>query len=171
MLIQYVILLKIDMVEYGYINERGCLTSKMLEQRTERFQDYTGEIKDRIITVERQARELELLGWKPVDLIDETQLQTDEFCSVELLPHDTGERICYTYNKIPDLNALRKRIESLIKQLSGDKSPIGDYRITKCYEASLLGKALPYDIESLYTERQKVRDEINQLQELITSME
>lgn len=159
------------MVEYGYINERGCLTSKMLEQRRERYKDdCTGEIKERIITIEMQARELELQGWKPVDLIDETQLQADEFYSVEMLPCDTGERISYTYNKIPDLKAIKSKIDELIKRLSSDKSSIGDYRITKCYEASLLGMDLPYDVNALYSERQKVREEINRLQELMINI-
>lgn len=39
-----------------------------------------------------------------------------------------------------------------------------DYRIIKCYEYSCVGKELPYDISTLHTERQTLRNEINALQ-------
>lgn len=38
-----------------------------------------------------------------------------------------------------------------------------DYKIIKCYEYSLVGKELPYDINELHKERQSMRDEINRL--------
>lgn len=44
-----------------------------------------------------------------------------------------------------------------------------DYKIIKCYEYSLVGKELPYDIEALHIERQSIRDEINQLEESINN--
>lgn len=43
-----------------------------------------------------------------------------------------------------------------------------DYKVSKCYEASLLELPLPYDIDSLHAERQTMRGEINRLQELLT---
>lgn len=42
-----------------------------------------------------------------------------------------------------------------------------DYKITKCYEATLIGEPLPYDIQSLHTERQNIRDRINELEGLL----
>ncbi len=42
-----------------------------------------------------------------------------------------------------------------------------DYKVTKCYEASLIGDSLPYDIAELHRERQSIRDEINRLESLI----
>lgn len=42
-----------------------------------------------------------------------------------------------------------------------------DYKVTKCYEASVMGVALPYDIEELHRERQSYRDEINRLESLM----
>ena len=39
-----------------------------------------------------------------------------------------------------------------------------DYKVIKCYEYSLVGLELPYDIEELHTERQTLRDKINELQ-------
>ena len=44
-----------------------------------------------------------------------------------------------------------------------------DYQIIKCYEASLLGEKLPYDIKELHAVRQQIRDEINILQKKISN--
>lgn len=57
-----------------------------------------------------------------------------------------------------------EKIDSLKKALAD-----GDYKITKCYEASLLNKELPYDMETLSEERNKIREEINRLEALLPS--
>ena len=57
-----------------------------------------------------------------------------------------------------------QKINSLKKDLSD-----GDYKIAKCYEASLLNQEMPYDIQTLYNERQAKRDEINRLESLLPS--
>ena len=59
---------------------------------------------------------------------------------------------------------LTKQISELEKKLS-DSHEYGDWKIIKCYEASLKKEELPYDIDELMEERQKIRDEINELQE------
>lgn len=44
-----------------------------------------------------------------------------------------------------------------------------DYKVIKCYEAALSSSSeMPYDVNTLISERQAKRDEINSLQELIT---
>ena len=50
-------------------------------------------------------------------------------------------------------------IEELKKQITDT-----DYKVIKCYEYSLCGFKLPYDIEALHAERQALRDRINELQ-------
>lgn len=40
-----------------------------------------------------------------------------------------------------------------------------DYKIIKCQEYSLAGLELPYNIEELHTQRQSIRDQINELQQ------
>lgn len=49
-------------------------------------------------------------------------------------------------------------INILKKQLSSS-----DYKIIKCYEASLFGNKMPYDIVTLTQERDQLRDKINEL--------
>ena len=58
-----------------------------------------------------------------------------------------------------DVQKIRAEIQTLKDELSAT-----DYRVMKCYEASLTGAPLPYDIDSLSTERQLKRDRINELE-------
>lgn len=58
-----------------------------------------------------------------------------------------------------DKEAIRVKIETLKQQLNAS-----DYQVIKCCEASLIGEELPYDINGLHEERQKIRDEINRLE-------
>ena len=61
-----------------------------------------------------------------------------------------------------DPEAIKTQINELKQQLSES-----DYRVTKCYECSLVGETLPYDIQELHTEMQAIRDEINRLEALL----
>ena len=154
------------MTEYGYINEDGYLVSKMLEEYIERYYDDDGEIKERVISIEDQVSML--TGWKPVDLVDDTKLQCPENYSVRIIPYDAGDKISYRYEQKFNAKIVQKRISDLKESLTSTDSDIGDYRITKCYEASLIGLDMPYNVADLHQARQAVRDEINQLENLIT---
>ena len=56
--------------------------------------------------------------------------------------------------------------------LASKNSEIGDYRVIKCYEATLSGaKTMPYDTTTLLAERQKVRDKINALQAEVAQLQ
>lgn len=55
-----------------------------------------------------------------------------------------------------------EKINSLKQKLSD-----GDYKITKCYEANMLGNELPYDLKTLSAERNELREEINRLETLL----
>lgn len=156
------------MIEYGYINENGYLVSKILEELVERYRDdEDGEIKERVISIEDQISSL--IGWKPVDLIDDTQMQCPENYSVHIIPYDAGDKISYRYEKSFNAKIVKEKISQLKASLTSNDSAIGDYRITKCYEASLIGKEMPYDVSELHNKRQEVRDEINRLEALIAS--
>lgn len=39
-----------------------------------------------------------------------------------------------------------------------------DYQIIKCYEYSLVGLELPYDIQALHEEREAIREQIRELE-------
>ena len=155
------------MIEYGYINENGSLVSKFLEEYSEKFKnEETGEIETRIVSIQEQQTELSALGWKHVELVDDTKLQCPEYYSVRIVPYDAGDKISYKYEQRFNAKLVRNKIDELKASLTSNDSVIGDYRITKCYEASLIGLDMPYDIENLHQQRQSVRDEINKLEAL-----
>ncbi len=158
------------MVEYGYINENGSLVSKFLEEYNEKYRNEdTGEIETRTISIQQQQIELAALGWKPVELVDETKLQCPENYSVRIIPYDVGNKICYKYEQRFNAKIVQSKIDELKFSLTSNDSSIGDYRITKCYEASLIGESMPYDISELHKKRQAVRNEINKLEAIIAS--
>lgn len=70
-----------------------------------------------------------------------------------------GVRQMDTYNEI------QQKIADCRWQLSDSASPIGDWKIAKCYEYALMGLPAPYDMTELNAKRQAVRDEINELEE------
>lgn len=59
---------------------------------------------------------------------------------------------------------LEQRIRDLTCDLESSVSPIGDWKVIKCYEAALKGIEPPYDVDELTKARQAVRDEINRIQ-------
>lgn len=59
---------------------------------------------------------------------------------------------------------IEQEIRNLESELSSTVSPIGDWKVCKCYEYSLVGKEPPYDMVELNAQRQAVRDRINELQ-------
>ena len=63
-----------------------------------------------------------------------------------------------------EMEIKQQEIINLQSQLSSSASPIGDWKVIKCYEAKMQNEALPYDFDKLMADRQAVRDKINQLQ-------
>lgn len=66
------------------------------------------------------------------------------------------EQIIARNEKLKKEYLRKSEVESLKQELADS-----DYKITKCQEYNLVGLELPYDIQELHTERQKLRDEIN----------
>lgn len=146
------------MIEYGYINENGYLKTKQLQEYTEKYRE-KGIIKTRKITIEEQTIELSNAGWKPVDELDNEKLKAPDGYFIRVIPYDAGERISFKYEQVFDEQKIRREIEELKKALTST-----DYKVIKCYEASLIGEELPYDIKVLHKERQQIRNRINTLQ-------
>ena len=69
------------------------------------------------------------------------------------------------------IRQLKQEIINYEAKLSANTSNIGDYRIIKCYEAALLQKDVPYDVDALIADRQGVRDKINELEAEIEALE
>lgn len=146
------------MTEYGYI-ENGILFSRFIEPIVRNYIDEFGRPQTETISVEAQVEELSPV-WKPVDLIDEAKMESgDDGFVVIPKPYDAGDHIAYRYERRRDVQSVKDEIQALKDSLSES-----DYKITKCYEASLLGTELPYDIAELHAQRQAERDKINELE-------
>ena len=151
------------MIEYGYINEGGYLVSKILEDRIERRLNAEGEPEDVVITITMQVEELVKQGWKPVDLIDDTKLiPSVEFGSIRIEPYDNGDRISYRYIE----SVSKKLITAKINEYKAFLNDT-DYKVMKCYEATLLNMPLPYSMDDVHQTRQEYRDRINELEQYL----
>lgn len=153
------------MIEYGYINENGYLVSKILEDRTERRLNEEGEPEDVVITIAMQVEELVKQGWKPVDLVDESKLSPSvEFGSIRIQPYDNGDRISYRYIETVSKKLITAKINEYKAFLDNT-----DYKVMKCYEATLLNLPLPYSMNEVHEIRQDYRDKINELEALLNT--
>lgn len=90
------------MIEYGYINEYGYLTSKIVEDTVERYSNEKGAVASRTATVEMQTVDLLKNGWKPLLPIDASRLKCEDGYCIRIIPYDAGDAIDYKYEKIFD---------------------------------------------------------------------
>lgn len=146
------------MATYGYI-ENGYLRAKDIEPLTERYLDDNGDVHTRTISVADQVAMLSD-EWKPVDDVDESLTDcTDAKYTIRLVPYDAGTHIAFRYQRVVNTFKLREDAQILKDQLSAT-----DYQIIKCYEASLVGEELPYDVVALHTSRNAIRAQINDIE-------
>lgn len=61
-----------------------------------------------------------------------------------------------------DSNKINEKIARLKRELSDS-----DWKVVRCYEASLINEEAPYDVKELTEKRAEIRKEINRLQELV----
>jgi hypothetical protein len=132
------------MAKYGYI-ENGFLRAREVEQG--QVQNLSSE-------------------WKPVDDIDESKtISDDDNYTIRLVPYDNGNRISFNYEKVVNTTKIQGEIDAIKAGLSET-----DYQVIKCYEASLVGEELPYDIKALHEDRNEKRAQINALETNLTNL-
>ena len=74
-------------------------------------------------------------------------------------------------NDNKELNDLQAELRQLMSSLQANTSEIGDWKIIKALEYQLIGQDVPYDIEELNTERQKIRNRINEIETRLLEIE
>lgn len=132
------------MAKYGYI-ENGFLRAREVEQG--QVQNLSSE-------------------WKPVDDIDESKtISDDDNYTIRLVPYNNGNRISFNYEKVVNTTKIQGEIDAIKAELSET-----DYQVIKCYEASLVGEELPYDIKALHEDRNEKRAQINALETNLTNL-
>jgi hypothetical protein len=147
---------------YGKFNDNGLLEIVEIVEKKVFVKTENGEYVERIVTIDEQIGQYEQKGWKPVEEPNFTDIHFEEFETIVDIPFDAGDKIKFNYEKKLDKTKIDYKILELKQQLADS-----DYKIVKCYEASMLSNDLPYDIETLHTERQAIRDEINRLEDLL----
>ena len=132
------------MAKYGYI-ENGFLRAREVEQ-------------GQVLNLSSE--------WKPVDVIDESKtISDDDNYTIRLVPYDNGNRISFNYEKVVNTTKIQGEIDAIKAELSET-----DYQVIKCYEASLVGEELPYDIKALHEDRNEKRAQINALETNLTNL-
>ena len=132
------------MAKYGYI-ENGFLRAREVEQ---------GQVQNLSS------------DWKPVDDIDESKtISDDDNYTIRLVPYDNGNRISFNYEKVVNTTKIQGEVDAIKAELSET-----DYQVIKCYEASLVGEELPYDIKALHEDRNEKRAQINALETNLTNL-
>jgi hypothetical protein len=103
-------------------------------------------------------------GYK--DLVIEKYSGTvGEYEILEPVFEDTGDTIKQTYKPVFSKQSVNEKIYELKKQLLNS-----DYKVIKYYEAKITLSETPYstdEINAVITERQSIRDKINELQEML----
>ena len=151
----------IEQAEYGYM-EGKYLRSRLIKPITRTWVDGDGVQHTETVSVEQQIAALSE-EWKPVDAISpEALVSEDENYIIVPVPYDQGERIAYRYEKRYDYQRIKQQVADLKQALTDS-----DYKVMKCYEASMLGQPLPYDIDAVHSERQTMRNKINELEPLL----
>lgn len=147
-----------DDKEYDHlVYNRDCLVN----ERDKNCSTYSAEYIDYLdFMIDRATANVDgYLSYKPAG--DKPEISGFQEISVSY--HVIDNEVVQIYTILDnDKGKVSKEIERLKSILSD-----GDYKITKCYEANLLGKQLPYDIGDLHTQRQSIRDRINELELLI----
>ena len=93
------------------------------------------------------------------ELDDGAQFSNDGSIYVEpVIPIPTAEELA----EIEE----RERIANIENEISELKAKLdaSDYKVIKCFECSMVGEEMPYDVQELHAERQVIRDEINMLE-------
>lgn len=66
---------------------------------------------------------------------------------------------------------LEAELRVLRSELQANTSKIGDWKVIKALEYQFTGREIPYDMDKLNSERQKVRDRINEIESLLAQYE
>ena len=66
---------------------------------------------------------------------------------------------------------LEAELRVLRSKLQANTSEIGDWKIVKALEYQLIGQKIPYGMEKLNSDRQKVRDRINEIEAELNALE
>lgn len=103
------------------------------------------------------------VGYKPVqEGIIPSDYNSDTMeLQKEIVERENGDYE-YKYTAVVNVARIEKSISLLKQQLSET-----DYKVIKNMEATMANELLPYNANELHSERQAIRDKINELEQLL----
>ena len=69
-------------------------------------------------------------------------------------------------NEIQEISEEEIKYNEIIEEIDDLKNKLSssDYKVIKCMESSFCGEEMPYDIKALHSEREEIRNRINELE-------
>jgi hypothetical protein len=97
--------------------------------------------------------------------IELTDIEFEHFNENMFFYKYINDRLVYDEG-LKDLNSISEKNQKINNEISLLKRKLTetDYKIIKCYEASMRQKPLPYDIDELSEQRDAWREQINELE-------
>lgn len=148
--------MKYGIIENGALRAFDVLPEKKIIQRED------GTYYELEISVEMKIVEAARQGLKPVEAIDMEQMNAPVGRMVIPHPVDYGDYIGFEYENVLDVQYFENQIKAKKALLAST-----DYQVIKCYEATMAGEEPPYNLQLLRSGRQALRDEINELENII----
>jgi hypothetical protein len=100
-----------------------------------------------------------------VEFVYSNEPETTEGQILELSYSLIEGKVYQNWTVVVDKKYYENQVQVLKKDLESS-----DYKIIKCYESNLLGVTLPYNITELISERQAIRDDINDIEIFIANL-
>lgn len=112
---------------------------------------------------DKRKEELKLLSGYKEFVSTKYEGELGEFDFIEPYYIEEGDKVIRKWEVVRnDTLKISAKVSKLKKELEDS-----DYKILKCYEASMTQSPMPYNLEELVAERESKRAEINRLEELL----
>lgn len=141
--------------------------AKLLKMINSNSDDEEIKVQDEIVKkLEKQVENFARLvedGF--VEFVYSDEPETVEGQALELSYTLQKGKVHRNWNIAVDKKHYENKIGVLKKELESS-----DYKIIKCYEASLVGGTMPYDVVSLTSAREAIRGKINDIEDFVINL-
>lgn len=106
---------------------------------------------------------MKVIKYNLCTIFEEEEILTPVIIDWNEVNEEIAKKEAYNGEYTIEDDGVEKPISEQIAELKSQLSAT-DYKVIKCAECQLLGEEMPYDVAALHAERQKIRDEINRLE-------
>ena len=104
-----------------------------------------------------------------IDVTGSLQVKNKIYQAVLSFKQNNKWKTKWVSTKVPAVKGNKKQAQAKLEEIKKnfqEELNNTDYKIIKCSEYQLAGLEIPYNIAELHANRQRLRDKINELQEL-----